>query len=175
MSQKTVNVQKMDWYQVEDGEERAKTQIQVGMLVTEDTPVDGNILIPCPVAGLAMPAQVHLADNEPRPNDGAMWGVDADNAENYIYEVGKIVQRVQTLQGYKYKIWVRNDTGTPLTLAKGDRLKPSTTTPGHFEVVTVDEATLAGVVDLKNSPFIYTNTGEDVAATSSSFVLVERA
>lgn len=178
MSHKVVNTTRKDWYLVREGEETAKAAIQTGELVIIDpagADADGNKLIPLPTASAILPMAIHLADGQPRPNDGAIWGDSADDPENYIYAIGETVQRVQTFQGEWYNVWVRNDSAvTPLTLVRGDRLKPSTTTPGHMEVVTPDEATLAGVVDLKNSPFIVKEPGADVATESSSFVLVER-
>lgn len=161
------------WYNVADGEATAKAPIQVGMLVVEDTPVDGDILVPCPITGLIIPAQVHLADVNFRPLDGATWG--GDDPIDYVYSVGELVQRVQTVQGRFYRVWFKNASGGPIILAKGDRLKPSTDTAGMFEILaTPDEATVAGLADLKNCLFVYVGNGETVNDTETAFILVER-
>lgn len=171
-----VNVQRTGWYNVADGnasKASVKTALQVGMLVVEDTPdANGNTLIPCPTTGLIMPAQVHLTDVNFRPKNGLEWG--GDEPRDYIWQIGEVPERVQALQGYFYRVWFKNASGGPIALAKGDRLKPSANTAGMFELVTPDEVTLAGVVDLKNSLFIYVGNGETVNDTETALVLVER-
>lgn len=171
-----VNVQNTGWYNVADGngsKASVKTPLQVGMLVVEDTPVDGNTLIPCPITGLIMPAQVHLTDVNFRPLNGLKWG--GDEPKDYIWGVGEVPERVQTMQGYFYRVWFKNASGGPITLAKGDRFKPSTDTAGMFELLDPpDEATVAGLADLKNVLFLYVGSGETVENTETAFVLVER-